>query len=79
MHENIEKTVSSLLSTFYKLFDTIGAATEFDEQFVEELQLEKVFEVGSLLVELNEIHEKDKARFIVLLVQQYNLAKERHD
>ena len=68
-----------MLSTFYKLFDTIGAATEFDEQFVEELQLEKVFEVGSLLVELNEIHEKDKARFIVLLVQQYNLAKERKD
>lgn len=64
-HENIGKTVSSLLRSFNKLFDALTEAAEVDEQFVQNLELEPIFEIGSQLVELAEINEKDKARFLV--------------
>lgn len=47
MHDEIEKTANSLLRTFYKLFEEISDAEELDLAFVEELNLEPVFEIGS--------------------------------
>ena len=39
-----------------------------DETSLEEIDLENIFEIGSKFVELDDINEKEKARFLVQLV-----------
>ena len=65
----MEKTVYTLLKVFYKLFEKIADLEEMEPLYLEELDLEPYFEIGSKCVELNEINEKDQARFLVTLVQ----------
>ena len=62
------------MRTFYKLFESIEEAVDVNEKFVEGLELDAVFKIGSELVNISEINEKDKAKFLVQLVKQYNLA-----
>lgn len=68
------------MDIFKKLFSALESLhqNKLDETEDKVLDLEKQFGLASKMMEFDEIEEKDKAKFIVILVTQYNLLKERN-
>ena len=73
-HE-VQITTQVLLNSFKKLFDKVKKIEDIDEVAADQINLEKHFEIGSKFVEIEEMSEQEKAKFSLLLVKQFNLAK----
>lgn len=52
-------------------------AYDLDSEYTSQIELDEEFNVGSKLVKVEQIAEKEKAKFLVSLLHHYNLANER--
>lgn len=73
----IKRLATALISSFKTLFSEASSAYDLDREYKTEISLDEEFNVGSKLVKVDQIAEKEKARFLVSLLHHYNLAKKR--
>ena len=66
-----------LINSFKKLFEKVQKIEDLDEIVADKINLERSFEIGSKFVEIEEMSEQEKAKFSILLVKHFNLAKQR--
>ena len=73
-HE-VQITTQVLINSFKKLFEKVQEIEDLDEIVADKINLERSFEIGSKFVEIEEMSEQEKAKFSILLVKHFNLAK----